>query len=183
MPPPSPDARRARFERLYDATSHRILAYALRRTTPEDAADLVAETFMVAWRRLDTVPEGDEARLWLYGVARRVLANQQRGQARQARLSERLRGEIAAVGEAVVEQAGPPEDGRVAAALAALPEADRELLTLVGCEHLDRDQLATVLGCSKATARVRLHRARRRLAGLLEAGQPTVTMIEGRRAL
>ena len=83
--------RQVRFERLYDQASLQVLGYALRRaSTPEDAADAVSDTFMIAWRRLDEVPDGDEARLWLYGVARRVLANQRRGLQRRERLEARL---------------------------------------------------------------------------------------------
>lgn len=161
------EERQARFEHLYDQASLQVLGYALRRAdTPEDAADVVSETFMIAWRRLDEVPVGDEARLWLYGVARRVLANQRRGQQRRERLSARLRDEVAVV-SARAEAGRPAPDSAVMAALARLDEADRELITLVAWEGLDRDQIATMLGCSRATIRVRLHRARRRLARLL----------------
>jgi RNA polymerase sigma factor (sigma-70 family) len=159
--------RQARYERLYDQASLQVLGYALRRAdSPEDAADVVSETFMIAWRRLDEVPAGDEARLWLYGVARRVLANQRRGHQRRERLNARLRDEVAVVSaRAMAERPAP--DSAVMAALSRLDEADRELITLVAWEGLDRDQIATMLGCSRATIRVRLHRARRRLARLL----------------
>jgi RNA polymerase sigma-70 factor (ECF subfamily) len=74
------DDAHIRFRRLFDDAERDLLAYALRRVDrPEDAADVVAETFLVAWRRLDDVPPGAQARLWLYGVARRQLANQRRG--------------------------------------------------------------------------------------------------------
>ena len=67
-----------RFRRLYTANFAALLAYALRRVEQhEDAADVVAETFLVAWRRGPELPAGDEVRLWLYGAARRVLANHQ----------------------------------------------------------------------------------------------------------
>ena len=159
--------RQVRFERLYDQASLQVLGYALRRaSTPEDAADAVSETFMIAWRRLDEVPAGDEARLWLYGVARRVLANQRRGLQRRERLNARLRDEVATVSARAMAER-PVPDGAVMAALARLDEADRELITLVAWENLDRDQIATMLGCSRATVRVRLHRARRRFASLL----------------
>src|SRR4051812_33061810 len=84
-----------RFSRLFGDTERELLAYVLRRVDrAEDGADVVAETFLVAWRRLDSVPPGDEARLWLYGVARRQLANQRRGQLRRSRLADRLRAEL-----------------------------------------------------------------------------------------
>src|SRR3954447_15329981 len=96
-PDTSPD-RAARFTRLFADTEREILAYALRRVDrPEDAADVVAETFLVAWRRLDDLPSGDGARLWLYGVARRQLANQRRGRLRRSRLANRLRDALADV--------------------------------------------------------------------------------------
>src|SRR3954452_6184076 len=76
----------ARFRRLYKEHGREILAYALRRADgAEDAADVVAETFLVAWRRLEDVPPGAQARLWLYGVARRALAHQRRGGRRSGR--------------------------------------------------------------------------------------------------
>jgi DNA-directed RNA polymerase specialized sigma24 family protein len=88
--PGGPDERRHRFEELYAANCGPILGYVLRRTdNPDDAADVIAETFLTAWRRLDAVPPGDEARLWLYGVARRVLANYRRGERRRAVLADR----------------------------------------------------------------------------------------------
>ena len=154
-----------RFAGLYREHGRELLGYALRRSTdPDDAADVVAETFLVAWRRLADVPPGEEARLWLYGTARNVLANQVRGARRRDALTERLRGELrcklpghqAAAGGAVLE------------ALAVLSEADRELLTLIGWEELTPTQAARALGITPFAARTRLHRARRRLRRHLE---------------
>jgi len=89
-------SRRQRFEALFTAHSSTVLAYALRRVdVADDAADVIADTFVVAWRRIDEVPPGDEARLWLYGVARRVLANHTRGDRRRTVLAARLRDHIA----------------------------------------------------------------------------------------
>jgi RNA polymerase sigma factor (sigma-70 family) len=134
----------------------------LRRTdNPDDAADVIAETFLTAWRRLDAVPPGDEARLWLYGVARRVLANYRRGERRRAVLADRLRAELSA-SYRPAQYTG--ELAEFAAAFRSLAEADREVLALVGWEGLDRGQAAAALGCSRNALRIRLHRARRRLA-------------------
>lgn len=84
-----------RFSQIYQEHEREVLRYALRRCSePEDAADIVAETFLVAWRRLGDVPLGPEARLWLYGTARRVLANHRRGMGRRSRLADRLREEL-----------------------------------------------------------------------------------------
>jgi len=154
---------RARFSALYEANYHLILGYALRRARHADAADVVAETFTVAWRRLARVPHGDEARLWLYGTARRVLANQERAGRRRTRLVGRLTDE-AAVGSCFTADGA---DESVAAAFARLRPGDRELLALVGWEGLDATQIARVLGCSPNAARIRLHRARKRFAAEL----------------
>jgi RNA polymerase sigma factor (sigma-70 family) len=158
----------ARFSRLYQDHEREILRYALRRSEEaEDAADVVAETFLVAWRRLGDVPLGEEARLWLYATARRVLANQKRGVKRRTRLAERLRQEL----RRQLPAPAPGERGEVLEALAALREGDRELLMLVGMEELTPNQAARVLGISTVAARTRLHRARRRLRALLAEGE------------
>jgi DNA-directed RNA polymerase specialized sigma24 family protein len=92
------DDRSRRFEAMYTATFNRIMGYALRRCPgPEDAADVVAETFAIAWRRIDDVPGGDQARLWLYRVARNVLANHRRGCVRRDELSAALAVVVTAV--------------------------------------------------------------------------------------
>ncbi|WP_346433485.1 RNA polymerase sigma factor [Nonomuraea composti] len=90
-------AERRRFEELYTEHYGAVSAYVHRRTDhPDDTADLLAETFTTVWRRLGDLPPGDQARLWLYGVARRVLANHRRGQSRRTALAQRLRDELAA---------------------------------------------------------------------------------------
>jgi RNA polymerase sigma factor (sigma-70 family) len=160
------DEPEARFERLYAAHGRAVLAYAVRRASDaQDAADVVADTFLVGWRRLDDVPAGDEARLWLYGVARRVLANQQRSERRRERLAERLRREL----PVALEGIGPaPETADVRAALSELGPEDQEILRLYGWEELTPGEIATVLGISGVAARSRLHRARHRLRGALQ---------------
>jgi RNA polymerase sigma factor (sigma-70 family) len=154
--------RRARFRGVYDAHYHRVLGYVLRRTaTPEDAEDVVAETFLTAWRRLEQLPPGSDTRPWLYGVARRALANHHRGELRRERLTGRIRTDS----ELPSPHPANP-DGEVAwmaAAFARLGNDDRELLALAAWEELDAGQIAVVLGCSRNAARIRLHRARRRL--------------------
>jgi RNA polymerase sigma-70 factor (ECF subfamily) len=154
------DAAR-RFEALFRANYPSILAYALRRTDPEAADDVVAETFVVAWRRLADVP-ADELP-WLYGVARKTIANQRRGKRRRSALMERLAREAPAAAwpedtaDRVAEREG------VAAAMARLSERDREVLRLVAWEGLETARAARAAGCSPAAFSVRLHRARRRL--------------------
>ncbi|RSN68485.1 MULTISPECIES: RNA polymerase sigma factor [Actinomadura] len=168
MDDPRTAGRKARFEAVYTALYEPILGYVLRRcTSPDDAADVVAEIFTVAWRRLDDVPEGDAARLWLYGVARRVLARHWEKEARRrkrtAPLHPELRDELAAAADEFVDTSA------VAQAFAGLSESDRELLRLVAWEGLGHAEVAAVLGCSAGTARVRLHRARKRLSRRLHS--------------
>jgi RNA polymerase sigma-70 factor (ECF subfamily) len=92
----APQAHQERFRHVYAEHFDRVLGYALRRVgRPEDAADVVAETFLVAWRRLRDVPHEPATRLWLYGVARRVLANQRRGERRRTALGQRLAADLA----------------------------------------------------------------------------------------
>ncbi len=163
------ELRRSRFERLYEGNFHLLLAYALRRTDKAaDAADVVADTFLVAWRRLEDVPEGDRARLWLYGTARRVLANHYRSLRRARSLNDKLRGALEVAVEEVEEQLTGPSSDALAHAFARLSGDDQEVLMLVGVEGLDRRQVAEVLGCSRANVRIRLHRARRRFANELQ---------------
>lgn len=159
---------RARLEQLYADNYERIRGYALRRTdTVEDAHDVVSETFLVAWRRLDDVPDGDRAVLWLYGTARKVLSNQHRSNRRRRRLMHRLRSQPPP--PIHVPSAHEPDTQRVATAFARLTPDDQEILVLTGWEQLDPGQLAIVLECARSTARVRLHRARKRFAAALEA--------------
>ncbi len=162
--------RRHRFEELYEAHRIPVLGYALRRTdNTDDAADVMAETFLTAWRRLDDVPAGDQARLWLYGTARRVLANHRRGERRRLALSDRLRTELAVTYRPPDHAGGVAE---IAAAFRRIPQPDQELLALAGWEGLDAGQIAAVVGCSRNAARIRLHRARRRLAAEIERPMP-----------
>lgn len=159
--------RRERFRRLYDDNYDRILGYALRRTdSMEDAGDVVGDTFLVAWRRLDEVPSGDRARMWLYGTARRILANHYRSKRRVRRLHDRLDFEPSP--PTGVPSGDPSDVDKIAAAFARLSDTDREILLLVGWEQLDPGQIAEVLGCKRTTARVRLHRARKRFTSELD---------------
>lgn len=161
---------RERFEEIYDAYSGVILAYARRRVeSPEDAADIMAETFTVAWRRIHDVPSGEDARPWLHGVARRVLANQRRSTKRRLGLNDVLELETVHVSES--EQDSIVDDAAARDALSLLSDQDRELLTLVAWDGLTSSELAVALGCTAVAVRVRLHRARRRFEKRLgEAG-------------
>jgi RNA polymerase sigma factor (sigma-70 family) len=170
--PMGPSAKE-RFDALFSSHAPRVLAYALRRTrSVADAEDAVAETFLVAWRRLGDVPAGSDSVLWLYGVCRRVLANQRRAGDRLSRLLDRLRHQEP-------RAVGPDRDepGPAMAALATLGEDDRELLRLVAWEELSHGQIATVLGITPNAVAIRLHRARKRFAEAL--GRPAGNRVKG----
>jgi RNA polymerase sigma-70 factor (ECF subfamily) len=145
---------------LCEAHTAAVLAYALRRAPREDAADVVAETFLVAWRRLDEVDERSTLP-WLYAVARRVLLSQRRATRRQQAIAERM---AATEWSGVPESSGAPVGWQpLLDALAGLSEREREVLMLSAWEELSGSEAARVLGCSATAYRIRLHRARRRL--------------------
>ena len=158
----------AEFERLFrrhHATVHRFVA---RRVESAAVQDVVAETFLTAWRRFDRV-EGDPLP-WLLGIARRVCANHLRGRDRLAALRERLVAE-----PPPAQPTDATADRELLTALASLREEDREALLLVAWDRLSNPEAARVVGCSTGTFAVRLYRARRRLARVLNsqtAGDP-----------
>ncbi len=162
-----------RFRSIYESYYGAVAAYARRRLPDGDLAqDAVSETFLVAWRRLDDVPTGAEALPWLYGVARRVIANQRRGNQRRVDLSTRLAREWLP-GQDVDAGVLFDDDRRaVLEALGRLREGDREILRLSVWEELSHRQIGLVVGCSEATVAVRLHRARHRLGKEIEKGRP-----------
>lgn len=166
-------ADRARFDGIYAANRVAILGYLLRRCDEAaDAADLLAETFLVCWRRIEDVPDGDAARLWLYGVARRVLANHRRHERVEGRLADALRTQLL---EELTRRGtvDHPFGPTIAQCLAALNPSDRELIELATYEQLRPSEIATVLAVNPGAVRVRLHRIRRALrTDLLRAGYP-----------
>jgi RNA polymerase sigma-70 factor (ECF subfamily) len=149
--------REERFTELYDDHLEAVRRYVWRRD-PSLCDDVVAETFLVAWRRLEHVPH--DARPWLIGVARKVRLNLARSARRQHAVSNRL---IETDPRLDQRSDTSHQTDAVRAALSMLPEADREVLLLSVWDDLDRGAIARVLGCSKANVSVRLHRARRRL--------------------
>lgn len=158
------------FEALYEQHASAVKGYAMRRTDPARADDVVAEVFLVAWRRLEDVPA--EARPWLFGVARRVLANERRRIARQGAAFHRLEpGPGPGPGEDPAEVAAL-SDRPLREALANLSETDRDALLLTAWEGLSHRDAARALGVREATFSVRLHRAKRRLGRALERGRP-----------
>jgi RNA polymerase sigma-70 factor (ECF subfamily) len=167
-PPVSPDER---FENAYRSSGTAVLGYALRRSASrEDAFDVVAETFAVAWRRRTDMPaDPEEVRPWLFGIARRCLANAVRRSTRAGRLGQRLADSFtaAAVPDPSMLSEQRADSRLVHQALALLADDDRELVTLIAWEGLTPAQAADALGLLPGTARVRLHRARARLRAAL----------------
>ncbi|SIN30412.1 RNA polymerase sigma factor [Micromonospora cremea] len=149
------------FTSLYAAEYAHIVRYGLRRLGDGDAsAELAQEVFVVAWRRRGEVPE--RSLPWLYGVARRLLANQWR--------SRRAAPDVLPITDADLNRTVHPSGADVTVgvtdvrvALATLGDLDQEILRLIGWEELTVSEAAQVLGCTRATAAVRLHRARCRL--------------------
>jgi RNA polymerase sigma-70 factor (ECF subfamily) len=158
------DERRMRFEGLFRSHADAVRRYALRRTDPDAADDVVAETFLIAWRRFDDMPAN--ARPWLLGVARRVMSNRRRSDHRIVSLSDRL----AERERRTPSGASDDSDLRltIEGALERLPEKEREALRLLAWDGLSTAEAAIVLGCTRATLAVRLHRARRRLADIID---------------
>ncbi len=155
--------RRERFEALYTDEYASIYGYVYRRLhyAASEVPDLVAEVFSVAWRRLDDLPHGGEARLWLYGLARHLLANHRRGSHRRVRLQSRLRREVST--GVRVNVAADPADAWLADAIERLPDAYREALRLVSWEGCTHAEAAQILGCSVNAVALRLHKAKARL--------------------
>ena len=164
---PSENDRTQRFDALFAAYGPDIVAYCgWRAASADDAQDAVAEVFLVAWRRLDEVPRGDAARVWLYATARRVIANQRRAGRRRVALRERL---AEAGDRQAPEWADAGADGDealVREALDILRPPDREVLLLAAWEGLTPEQIGAVLDCLAVTARRRLYRARRRFRAI-----------------
>jgi RNA polymerase sigma-70 factor (ECF subfamily) len=165
-------ARVERFENLWKANYADVFSYVQRRIGDSNAADdVVADTFAIAWRRLDSVP--CPPRAWLLGVARRVLANDRRGIRRRDALLAKVshRPDRSVTGD-------PDEDSARTAAVAAafneLSVRDREVLSLVVWQELKPGEAADVFGVSSARFSVWLHRAKARLRRRLEAQQRQV---------
>lgn len=158
-----------RFQDLYRRLYPDILGYAARRIGDQDAVDAAADVFLVAWRRINEVPEGDAARPWLFGVARNVLLNRQRARQRFRRFWEhyrRRRDDPPEEPEAVTVRRGEYET--VLASLGRLRPDEQELLRLVAWEELPYAEIAVVLGCSRHAVDQRVQRARRHLARAVE---------------
>jgi RNA polymerase sigma factor (sigma-70 family) len=165
-----------RFRALFDANFSDLWRFARRRCgTADDADDVTAEVFAIAWRRRDDLPDGDELRLWLFGVARRVFANQRRTDARRDRLRRRL----AAIQDRHHDVEPDLPNAEIRAALRELSDDDRAVVMMRCWDGLTVGEIAALLDCSPNAVSIRLHRARRQIAarlasnGLTIAGQVT----------
>ena len=156
---------------MFAAHHDAVRRYVVRRQEAAVVDEAVADTFLVAWRRLDEIPE--QTLPWLLGVARRVLADQRRSVRRRRSLSERLHLDALAGGAAGNWEPPAGLTPQLASALAALTEHEREALLLVAWDELSTADAARVAGCSAAAFRVRLHRARQRVSDRLGIEQAT----------
>jgi RNA polymerase sigma-70 factor (ECF subfamily) len=159
----------------FEALPAPVKGYAIRRVGRARADDVLAEVFLVAWRRLEQVP--GSPRPWLLAVARRVIANERRSSARQDAVREQLRHAQASADTGLADPTAAPtlRDTQVSQALQSLSDPDREALQLTAWEGLSHRDAAHVLGIREATFSVRLHRAKRRLGRAL-ASSPQSTI-------
>ncbi len=156
-----------RLTRLVEQHAGAVGDYLRRRLFPLDGSDLdllVAETFVIVWRRITVVPDGEGERPWIIGVARHVLQNAQRSTRRRRSYEDRVRSRMTA---ASAEEGVVARD-RVRSALARLSPADREILQLSAWDGLDATAIAAVLDITTNAAAVRLSRATGRFRAALE---------------
>jgi RNA polymerase sigma-70 factor (ECF subfamily) len=161
------EPRARQFTELFAANYGLVLAYARRRVGADLAQDVVADTFLAAWRNVDDLTA--EPLPWLYRAAHLAIANQRRTLARRGRLDDRAR--LQAAGATVLDHSElVVADMELASAFRALSEADREVLRLAAWEGLGPGAIGAVLGCTAVAAKARLYRARQRLSRQLGTG-------------
>lgn len=166
------EGQRARLERVFTEHADAVRRYARLHIDDASADDVVAETFLVAWRRIDDIPTA--VLPWLLGVARNVVSNQHRGRARHAALVTRLERQPALEhGPTVSEEVA--DRRALLAALGRLDPTDQELLLMWAWFDVTASQGATIVGCSTTAYAVRLHRARRRMRRLLREDSAPAT--------
>lgn len=154
----------ARFDVLYERHVRAVTAYCSRRLPDDQVADGVADTFLVVWRRIDDVPDGDAERLWLYGIAHRVVGHAWRSSQRRRRLTARVGSLRRIAVDSPEESAVDGEDvSRVLAAAARLKPTDTEVLRLFVWERLGAGEIASVLEITENAVHQRLHRAKQHL--------------------
>jgi RNA polymerase sigma-70 factor (ECF subfamily) len=172
----SRDGRVARFESFYEKHYLEISGYVRRRVPDHEASDVIGQVFFVAWRRFDRVPSGPEDRLWLFGVARRSVANNRRSALRRLRLQIRLAQQPPR--EALLVEDAESDFSQLRRTIDSLRPADREVLLLVLWEDLSHAEAATVLNCSVNAFEIRYRRARKRVRDAVADPQTSVEAIE-----
>ena len=163
------------FERVYQEHFEAIYAYVIRRAASVDTADLVSDIFGTAWRRIDDVPDPPEDKLWLFGVARRVVSQHNRGNSRRKRLHVKLGRSVSSVVTEVPAETSDLEE-RVLSLIDGLKPDDRELVTLIVWDGMTHAEVATILGCSANAVGIRWHRALKRLRR--DIGRATTSQTE-----
>ena len=180
----NPTTSERQYRWLFDRYSREVYAYCRRRTDEATAADAAAETFTVAWRRRDDIPEGEAALGWLYGVARRVLANEFRRTRRSRRLLTRLRsGDPPPNPTPEMIVVRRERDRTLLTAVGRLRPDDQEVLRLAWWEELPHGEIAALVGCSPEAVSQRIHRAARRVAREFERLDHGPTKVRTRRQL
>ena len=162
--------REQRFRSLYADAYEDVLRFVQRRGHPSHAEDVVAEAFLVAWRRIDEAPRlpGD-LRAWLFGIARHCLLNTRRGEGRREALAVRLAEVVPAEGAARTRDPDVVAFRmELAAAWRGLSADEQEVLALAVFEDLTSRQAGRVLGITSAAYRLRLMRARHALRRQLD---------------
>ncbi len=158
------DRRTGRFDEVYRLHGRAVLAYCMRRTSQQDAMDAASEVFVIALRKIEAVPHGEEALPWLYATAKNVLRNRERARRRQVRLKAKMRAEPRdAVPGPDVQLIMGEEQNALLAALGRLSPKDQEVLRLVEWDGLSREQVAAMHYVSRAAIDKRISRAYRRL--------------------
>ena len=165
----SPEFRRERFRILYNDLYDDLWRYVQRRSiSTEEARDTLSEVFLVAWRRLEDIPAGKEARLWLFGVARNLVKTSWRKRKRSGDLVVRIGSEMSTRGitDEELDNSGVL---KIVKALQFLSENDQEILRLLAWENLSHKEISVVLGCSENAVAIRIRRARVRLMKVLQS--------------
>jgi RNA polymerase sigma-70 factor (ECF subfamily) len=167
----SPEFRRERFRVLYNDLYDDLWRYVQRRSiNTEEARDTLSEVFLVAWRRLEDIPAGKEARLWLFGVARNLVKTSWRKRKRSGDLVVRIGSEMSTRGT-TDEELDNSGVLKIVKALQFLSESDQEILRLLAWENLSHKEISVVLGCSENAVAIRIRRARVRLMKVLQSGK------------
>ena len=165
----SPEFRRERFRILYNDLYDELWRYIQRRSiNTEEARDTLSEVFLVAWRRLEDIPAGNEARLWLFGVARNLVKTSWRKRKRSGDLLVRIDSEMSTrvTTDEELDNSGVL---KIVKALQFLSENDQEILRLLAWENLSHKEISVVLGCSENAVAIRIRRARVRLMKVLQS--------------